>query len=73
MGGGRGTTGGGRRPARTVLVVAGYAAVVAGLLVNTGTPKSAPEPLGLPAPALVAYLAGAGLLRTLRSGWGSRG
>ncbi|MFI7435447.1 acyltransferase [Micromonospora haikouensis] len=69
----RGTTGRGRRQARTVLVVAGYAAVVAGLLVNTVTPKAAPEPLGLPAPALVAYLAGAGLLRGLRSGWGSRG
>ncbi|WP_431910311.1 acyltransferase family protein [Micromonospora carbonacea] len=64
---------GGRRPARTGLVVAGYAAVIAGLLVNTVTPKAAPEPLGLPAPALVAYLAGAGLLRGLRSGWGSRG
>ncbi|MGY3520747.1 acyltransferase family protein [Micromonospora sp. PTRAS2] len=62
-----------RRPAHTGLVVAGYAAVIAGLLVNTVTPKAAPEPLGLPAPALVAYLAGAGLLRWLRSGWGSRG
>ncbi|MFE9183316.1 acyltransferase [Micromonospora haikouensis] len=62
-----------RRPAHTGLVVAGYAAVIAGLLVNTVTPKGAPEPLGLPAPALVAYLAGAGLLRWLRSGWGSRG
>ncbi|MFG1900705.1 acyltransferase family protein [Micromonospora carbonacea] len=62
-----------RRPARAGLVVAGYAAVIAGLLVNTVAPKAAPEPLGLPAPALVAYLAGAGLLRGLRSGWGSRG
>ncbi|MFJ6199407.1 hypothetical protein [Micromonospora sp. NPDC092111] len=32
-----------------------------------------PEPLGTPVPALVAYLAGAGVLRPLRSGWGSRG
>ncbi|WP_405106494.1 acyltransferase [Micromonospora sp. NBC_01405] len=68
--GGRST--GGRR-VRTALVVAGYAAVLGGLLVNTVTPKSAPAPLGLPAPALIAYLAGAGLLRLLRSGWGTRG
>ncbi|RGC67223.1 Acyltransferase family protein [Micromonospora sp. MW-13] len=61
------------RPARSALVVAGYAAVIAGLLVNTVTPQKAPAPLGLPAPALVAYLAGAGLLRLLRSGWGTRG
>lgn len=54
-------------------MVAGYVAVLGGLLVNTVTPKSTPAPLGLPAPALVAYLAGAGLLRLLRSGWGTRG
>lgn len=58
---------------RTGLTVAGYAGVVGGLLLNSLTRKAAPEPLGLPAPALVAYLAGAGLLRLLRSGWGSRG
>ncbi|MFG1676066.1 acyltransferase [Micromonospora sp. NPDC049282] len=57
----------------TALAVAGYAALVTGLLLNSLAPKTAPEPLGLPAPALVAYLAGAGLLRLLRSGWGSRG
>ncbi|MFR9778304.1 acyltransferase family protein [Micromonospora sp. MS34] len=62
-----------RRPWRTTLAVAGYAGIVAGLLLNSLTRKAAPEPLGLPAPALVAYLAGAGLLRLLRSGWGSRG
>ncbi|SCF03462.1 acyltransferase family protein [Micromonospora mirobrigensis] len=61
------------RAARSGLTVAGYAGVVAGLLLNSLTRKSHPEPLGLPAPALVAYLAGAGLLRLLRSGWGSRG
>ncbi|MFG1955791.1 acyltransferase [Micromonospora sp. NPDC048830] len=64
------------RPAhrfRAVLVVAGYAAAAAGLLVNALTPRDAPEPLGLPAPALAAYLAGVGLLRLLRSGWGGRG
>ncbi|MBY8872505.1 acyltransferase [Micromonospora sp. PLK6-60] len=60
-------------PWRTVLAVAGYSGVVAGLLINSLTGKSVAEPLGLPAPALVAYLAGAGLLRLLRSGWGSRG
>ncbi|MFI5836818.1 acyltransferase [Micromonospora sp. NPDC051300] len=62
-----------RGRAATPLAVTGYAALVAGLLLNSLAPKSAPEPLGLPAPALVAYLAGAGLLRLLRSGWGSRG
>lgn len=61
------------RPWRTALAVAGYAGIVAGLLLNSLTRKVAPEPLGLPAPALVAYLAGAGALRLLRSGWGSRG
>ncbi|SCE93500.1 Acyltransferase family protein [Micromonospora viridifaciens] len=66
----RASTGG---PVRTVLVAIGYAGVAAGLLVNSMTGKSVPEPLGLPAPALVAYLAGAGVLRLLRTGWGSRG
>ncbi|MFG2056074.1 acyltransferase [Micromonospora sp. NPDC048930] len=61
------------RPWRTTLAVAGYAGIVAGLLLNSLTRKAAAEPLGLPAPALVAYLAGAGVLRLLRSGWGSRG
>ncbi|WP_434740819.1 acyltransferase family protein [Micromonospora sp. SH-82] len=52
-------------PVRGVLVVAGYAAVVVALVVNSQTPKYAPEPYGLPVVALVAYLAGAGLLRLL--------
>ncbi|MFU8875067.1 acyltransferase family protein [Micromonospora sp. SL4-19] len=60
-------------PVRTALVAIGYAGPVLGLLWNSLTPKSAAEPLGLPAPALAAYLAGAALLRLLRSGWGSRG
>jgi hypothetical protein len=64
---GRGT------PIRVVSAVAAYAAVVAALLVNSTTPQQAPEPLGTPVPALVAYLAGAGVLRLLRSGWGTRG
>ncbi|MGN9775860.1 acyltransferase family protein [Micromonospora sp. H33] len=58
---------------RAALTAAGFAAVVYALVDNAVTPRSAPEPLGLPAPALVAYLAGAGVLRLLRSGWGSRG
>ena len=61
------------RPVQTALVAIGYAGVTVGLLINSLTPKSAAEPLGLPAPTLVAYLVGAGLLRLLRSGWGSRG
>ncbi|MCG5452825.1 acyltransferase family protein [Micromonospora hortensis] len=68
---GRGTPRG--TPARAALAVAGYAAVVAALLINSTTPQQAPEPLGTPVPALVAYLAGAGVLRLLRSGWGTRG
>ncbi|MBQ1073367.1 acyltransferase [Micromonospora sp. C31] len=62
-----------RATARSVLAAAGFAAVVYALVVNAQTPRSAPEPLGVPAAALAAYLAGAGTLRLLRSGWGSRG
>ncbi|MEH0822611.1 MULTISPECIES: acyltransferase family protein [unclassified Micromonospora] len=64
---------GGWATARAALVAAGFAAVVYALVVNAVTSKSAPEPLGMPVPALVAYLAGAGVLRLLRSGWESRG
>ncbi|MFE9690136.1 acyltransferase [Micromonospora sp. NPDC005806] len=53
--------------ARTLLTAIGYAGVVAGLVINTMTPMSAPEPLGLPLGTLVAYLIGAGILRLLRS------
>ncbi|ODB80399.1 MULTISPECIES: acyltransferase family protein [Micromonospora] len=63
-----GPAGVGRRRLRAGLALAGYAGVLVGLLLNSLTPKEGPEPLGLPAPALVAYLAGAGLLRLLRSG-----
>ncbi|MER7335359.1 MULTISPECIES: acyltransferase [unclassified Micromonospora] len=59
--------------ARAALTAAGFTAVVYALVVNAETPRSAPEPLGVPVPALAAYLAGAGALRLLRSGWGSRG
>ncbi|MFG1777570.1 acyltransferase [Micromonospora sp. NPDC049051] len=85
-GGGRpgrtaGTPAGGSAPAgprwratvRTALTAAGFAAVVYALVLNAQTPKTAPEPLGVPTPALVAYLAGAGTLRLLRSGWARRG
>lgn len=51
--------------ARTVLTVGGYAAVVLGLLINSMVRMSAPDPLGIPPIALVAYLAGAGTLRLL--------
>lgn len=67
-----GPAGAGGRRLRAGLAVAGYGGVLAGLLLNSLAPKTAPEPLGLPAPALVAYLAGAGLLRLLRSGRAGR-
>ncbi|MEG3633900.1 acyltransferase family protein [Micromonospora palythoicola] len=58
--------------ARAALTVAGFAAVGYALAANGVAAKTAPEPLGWPVAALVAYLAGAGTLRLLRSGWGSR-
>ncbi|MGB2566876.1 acyltransferase family protein [Micromonospora citrea] len=58
---------------RGALAAVGFAAVVYALVRNAQTPRAAPEPLGVPVAALVAYLGGAGLLRLLRSGWGSRG
>ncbi|PZF92973.1 acyltransferase family protein [Micromonospora deserti] len=72
-GDGRAADPGRRATVRSVLTAAGFTAVAYGLVVNAQAPKFAPEPLGLPAAALVAYLAGAGTLRLLRSGWGSRG
>ncbi|NLU77683.1 acyltransferase [Micromonospora sp. HNM0581] len=59
--------------ARATLAVAAFAAVVYALAANGAAAKTAPEPLGWPVVALLAYLAGAGTLRLLRSGWGSRG
>ncbi|TDC70191.1 acyltransferase, partial [Micromonospora sp. KC606] len=56
----------GRSGVRGTLAVAGFAAVVYALVCNAQTPKEAPEPLGVPVAALVAYLAGAGVLRLLR-------
>ncbi|GIJ80597.1 Acyltransferase family protein [Micromonospora phaseoli] len=63
----------GRAVTRAVLTVAGFAAVIYALAANATAAKTSPEPLGLPVAALVLYLAGAGTLRLLRSGWGSRG
>ncbi|MFI7576511.1 acyltransferase [Micromonospora sp. NPDC049497] len=63
----------GRASVRTTLAVVAYVAVVYALVANARTSRSAPEPLGLPVPALVAYVAGAGTLRLLRTGSGSRG
>ncbi|MFI6262874.1 acyltransferase [Micromonospora sp. NPDC051006] len=60
-----------RPTVRSLLTAAGFVAVVYGLVANSAAPKEAPEPLGVPVPALVAYLAGAGALRLLRRGWGS--
>ncbi|KXK61223.1 acyltransferase [Micromonospora rosaria] len=54
------------------LVAAGYAALVAALVLNSRTPKAAPEALGMPVAALLAYLAGAGVLRLLRARHGER-
>ncbi|WP_091089775.1 acyltransferase family protein [Micromonospora nigra] len=56
---------------RTALTAAAFAAVVYALVANSTVPREAAEPLGLPVAALVAYLAGAGTLRLLRSGWAS--
>lgn len=58
---------------RRVLTVAAFVAVVFALVINATAPRAAPLLVGLPVAALVAYLAGAGTLRLLRSGWGSRG
>ncbi|RKR86787.1 acyltransferase-like protein [Micromonospora pisi] len=52
---------------RTTLTGLALTAVIAGLLDNSLTAKDAPEPLGLPGAALVSYLAGAAVLRWLRS------
>lgn len=62
-----------RTTGRSVLTVAAFVAVVAALVINATAPRDAPLLLGLPVPALVAYLAGAGTLRVLRSGWGTPG
>ncbi|HEX6968014.1 MAG TPA: acyltransferase [Micromonosporaceae bacterium] len=72
-----------RRPGpRAVLTVAGFGAVVVGLLLNSTTPPRGDYLFGLPMASLLTYLLGAGLLRVLyavperarvRSGSGSPG
>lgn len=56
-----------RADVRSPLTVAGYLALIFGLLGNSLTPREEPEPLGLPLLALAAYLLGAGTLRLLRT------
>jgi peptidoglycan/LPS O-acetylase OafA/YrhL len=58
----------GRRWGRGLLTVAGYAAVVSGLLGNSlAESTSTRHPAGVPATALAGYLAGAALLWLLRT------
>jgi hypothetical protein len=52
---------------RALLTVGGFAGVVVGLLTNNLAPKTGEEPLGVPTGSLVAFLAGVGILRLLRS------
>lgn len=57
-----------RRPRlRAVLTVAGYGAVILGLLDNSLAPNDGSYLFGLPTRSLVVYLFGAALLRLLRS------
>ncbi|GAA4975870.1 peptidoglycan/LPS O-acetylase OafA/YrhL [Nonomuraea thailandensis] len=53
-------------PWLVVPVVAGFAAVIAGLLGNSLLPSTSPTLFGWPTPALIAYLAGTAVLRLLR-------
>ncbi|MFD0737253.1 acyltransferase family protein [Planotetraspora mira] len=53
--------------ARLVLALAGFAGVVSALLGNSLLPSTSPTVFGLPTAALIAYLAGAAVLRLLRS------
>jgi fucose 4-O-acetylase-like acetyltransferase len=55
------------RSSRLVLIVVGNAAAVVGLLINTVTSSTRPQPLGVPVAALTAFLAGALILRLLRA------
>jgi hypothetical protein len=52
---------------RLLLTVAGYVAVILGLLGNSLTSRTEHETLGIPPAALAAFLAGALTLRLLRS------
>jgi hypothetical protein len=55
----------GHRVARLALTVAGFGAVVFGLLVNNLAARTEPDLFGVPTGALVGYLAGALVLRVL--------
>ena len=52
---------------RLLLTVAGFAAIVFGLLANSLVGRTDPQPFGVPTAALAAFLGGAGVLRLLRS------
>ncbi|WP_091556323.1 acyltransferase family protein [Micromonospora pattaloongensis] len=56
-----------RPRARAALTVLGFALAVLGLVVNNVAPTTAPEPLGVPVGALVAFGLGVALLGTLRA------
>jgi peptidoglycan/LPS O-acetylase OafA/YrhL len=57
---------------RVALTVAGFALAVVGLVGDTSAGQEAPEPLGMPAFALTAYLLGAALLAVLHAGDGGQ-
>ncbi len=57
---------------RLVLTSVAFGATVFGLLVNNIVSPNHPEPIGVPVPALAAYLAGAAVLRLLRGRDGRR-
>jgi hypothetical protein len=52
---------------RLTLTLLGLAATILGLIINNLTPRTDPSPFGLPTAALLAYLAGAALLRLLQA------
>lgn len=52
---------------RAVVTVGGFAAVVAGLLLNSMAPRTSQQPYGVPLGALLAFLTGATALRLARS------
>jgi hypothetical protein len=52
---------------QAVLTLAAFGGVIAGLLANNLAPNRGTYPVGMPTAGLVAYLAGAGVLRLLRA------
>lgn len=55
------------RTPSVVLAVAGFGATIIGLLINNIASSTLPQPVGIPVSALVAFLAGALVLRLLRA------